>query len=71
MALDVATIEAEVKTAVAEATSIAEAADKFADIAAKYADEIPGAGPEVQQYVGYLDEATKVLNALNAGLAGV
>lgn len=68
MSLDLATIESEVKAAVSEATNGVDLADKFADILAKYSDFIPGAGPEVQQYVGYLDEATKAINALNAAI---
>ena len=65
MSLDLATIEAEVKSAVSEATSVADQADKFADILAKYADFIPGAGPEVVKYVEWLDTVTKGLNELN------
>jgi hypothetical protein len=71
MALDIATIEAEVKSAVAEATSVADLADKYADILAKFAGDIPVAGPEVVKYIGWLDTATKALNELNAAAQGL
>lgn len=71
MALDLATLESEVKSAVAEATSVVDQADKFADILASHADDIPGAGPDVQKYVGWLDTATKTLNELNAAAQGI
>jgi hypothetical protein len=71
MALDVASIESEVKSAVSEATSVADLADKYADILVKYTGFIPGAGPEVATYIGWLDTATKALNELNAAAQGL
>jgi hypothetical protein len=71
MAFDLTTIESEVKAAVSEATNGVDLVDKFADIGEKYAEEIPGAGPEVAKYVGYLDAATKALNELNAAAQGL
>lgn len=71
MALNLDSIKAELDSVVSEAADVAALADKYADILVKYADLIPGAGPEIETLVGYLDTATKALNALKAALDGV
>lgn len=71
MALNIDTIKAELDTVVSEAADVATLADKYADVLVKYADLIPGAGPEIQTLVGYLDTATKALDELKSALASV
>lgn len=71
MALNLDSIKAELDSVVSEAADVAALADKYADILVKYADLIPGAGPEIETLVGYLDTATKALNDLKSALAGV
>jgi hypothetical protein len=71
MALDIGSIKTELDSLVSEAADVASLADKYADALVKYADLIPGAGPEIETLVGYLDTATKALNDLKSALADV
>jgi uncharacterized protein YutD len=71
MALNIDSIKTELDTVVSEAADVATLADKYADVLVKYADLVPGAGPEIQTLVGYLDTATKALNDLKSALASV
>jgi hypothetical protein len=71
MAFSIDTIKADLDKYVSEATSVVDLVDKYADALVKYADLIPGAGPEIQTLVGYLDTATKALNDLKSALADV
>lgn len=71
MALSLATIEADLKTAVSEADGYVDLGDKIADNVASYASEIPGVGADVKEAVSVLDELTKVLDKAKAVLSAV
>jgi hypothetical protein len=68
MALDLSSIKTKLDADVSAATSAVDLGDKVADSVEGFLATLPAVGPEATQLVGYLDQFTKSLNALNSAL---